>query len=205
MAYNNAVPQANQQIASTQVPILGNFQFIQSGVGVEHNFNASGTGSDMYHLKASMPNRALSPALPGGTNGVYFISSSKPYFYDGTNNWDLQVWQDILTGTITFSSTIVFLNVGSTPIPANSSGIILFTSTTSGVSVFSMTGQFITDSSKCYAFTNAVYATTGGGVGFTVQPASTMFNSSSPSLFLQARATNLVVQTWNYKIFYRPT
>lgn len=89
MVYTNNVPQPNQQIATTQPIIEANFNFLQTGIGVEHNFNASGSGSDMYHLKASMPNISLSPALPSGTNGVYFVNNNAPVFYNGTNNFNL--------------------------------------------------------------------------------------------------------------------
>lgn len=89
-SYTNNVPQANQQISTTQTPIQNNFDYIQKAVGQEHNFVANDTDpTHTYHLLASMPNRALSPALPAGTNGVYFVSGGIAYFYDGTLNYPL--------------------------------------------------------------------------------------------------------------------
>lgn len=86
MAYTANVPQANQQISATQAPILGNFQFLSTGIGTEHNFNAAGSGSDMYHKQASMPNRSGGDpvALPAGTNGMWYVNNQGGRFYDGT-------------------------------------------------------------------------------------------------------------------------
>jgi hypothetical protein len=89
VSYTNNTPQANQTIAQTQPLILNNFAFLANSIGEEHNFNAAGNGTDTYHLQASMPNQALSPALPASTNGMYFVSSARPYFWDGTTNYNL--------------------------------------------------------------------------------------------------------------------
>jgi hypothetical protein len=87
MPYTNNVPQANQTIASTTTPIRNNFAFIQTDAQVEHSFNGNSIQAEGTHLKASMGNIALSPALPSGTNGTYFVSGGKAYFYDGTTNF----------------------------------------------------------------------------------------------------------------------
>jgi hypothetical protein len=85
MAYTNNVPQGNQQIATTQPLIQANFGFIKTGIEQEHNFNVAGSGSDMYHLQTSMPNKGSDPvALPSSTNGMYYVKGGVPKFYDGT-------------------------------------------------------------------------------------------------------------------------
>lgn len=90
MTYTNNVPQANQTIASTQGPILNNFGYLQTEQQVEHAFNNVPAGqANGTHLKASMPNMTLSPSLPALCNGVYFVNSSMPYFYNGTTNFPL--------------------------------------------------------------------------------------------------------------------
>lgn len=84
MAYTNNVPQANQRIAATTVPIQQNFAFIQSDLQVEHQFNGNIPGqAEGTHIKTSMPNIADPVALPAGTNGIYYISGSLPKFYNG--------------------------------------------------------------------------------------------------------------------------
>lgn len=81
MAYTQNVPLGNQQIATTQPIIESNFQFLQADLGVEHNFNASGSANDMYHLKASMPNIASPPSgPPAGTNGMYYVQGGEARF-----------------------------------------------------------------------------------------------------------------------------
>lgn len=84
MAYTSNVPQGNQQIAATQPIIQANFGFLPTAIGQEHNFNASGSGTDTYHLKASMPNLSGGDpvALPPGTNGIYYVLGGIPKFYN---------------------------------------------------------------------------------------------------------------------------
>lgn len=90
MVYTNNVPQGNQTIASTTTPIRNNFAFIETDLQAEHSFNGNVPGlTEGAHKFCSMPNRALSPAIPPGANGIYFVSSGKPYFYDGTTNFQL--------------------------------------------------------------------------------------------------------------------
>lgn len=86
MVYTNSTPQANQQISATQSPILQNFEFLQTGIGTEHNFDAGGSGSDMYHLQASMPNISGPETLPTDTNGMYYVKDGDSWFLanDGT-------------------------------------------------------------------------------------------------------------------------
>lgn len=120
MAYTSNVPQGNQQIATTQPLIQANFGFLSTGLAVDHNFNAAGGGSDMYHLKASMPNMANPGSLPGGTNGIYYVNSGAPKFYNGIASFiqTTPLVQQVLTGTVslnTSSSNVVTL-------PANSVG-----------------------------------------------------------------------------------
>lgn len=122
MAYTQNVPQANQQIATTQPIIEANFQFMQTGVGQEHNFNPAGSGSDMYHTQASMPNKLVDPvALPMGTNGMYYVKGGVPKFYNG-NAFEIQITQLFQFQT---GGSILLDNV--TPVtvftmPANSCG-----------------------------------------------------------------------------------
>jgi hypothetical protein len=98
MAYDNATPQASDQISSTQGPILGNFEFLDTGLATEHNFNAGGTGSDMYHKFASMPNQGSPPALQSGTNGVFYVAGGNAQFSDGTNISQLTLASPVASG-----------------------------------------------------------------------------------------------------------
>lgn len=84
MAYTNNVPQGNQQIATTQPLIQANFGFLGTGIAQEHNFNSAGTGNDMYHLKASMPDLGVAPTLPAGTTGMYYVEGGEGRYWNGT-------------------------------------------------------------------------------------------------------------------------
>lgn len=49
MAYNNAIPQATDQLSQSQPQILANFAEIQTALGVNHiNFNVTGEGKHNY-------------------------------------------------------------------------------------------------------------------------------------------------------------
>ena len=86
MVYTSNVPQASQAIATTQPIIQANFGFLAASIGQEHNFNASGTGTDTYHKFCSMPNRSGGDpvALPAGTNGQFYVVNSTAKFYNTT-------------------------------------------------------------------------------------------------------------------------
>jgi len=114
MVYTNNVPQGNQTIASTTDPIRNNFAFIETAINQEHNFDAT-DATKTYHKKASMPNLALSPALPAGTNGVYFVNGGNPYFYNGTTNTQLNFISGgvTITGSLAPNGTAVILPAGS--------------------------------------------------------------------------------------------
>ena len=197
MAYTNNVPQGNQQIATTQPIIQANFGFLQTGIGVEHNFNAAGSGSDMYHLKASMPNQALSPALPAGTNGTYFVSSGSPVFYDGTTNWTLNCWQTVVSGTYTPTSSYNTIYT----LPASVQGIIIFTTRAGGVNGVSQMGTFLTSANSCYACSCRMKIN-GTADDYPIE----LQNYNNGSLKLQGRYfSSSYGVLYTYKIFYRPS
>lgn len=196
MAYTNNVPQGNQTIATTQPIINANFQFIQTGVSVEHNFNASGSGSDMYHLKASMPNRALSPALPAGTNGIYFVSSGAGYFYDGTNNYQLSIWTGVLKGTFVMSGTLN-TPVNVVAIPASVFGVAYFYDIASTLKIVT-SGQFVSDGASVYGMSNLSDSTN------TDTPVELVTNSGVLDLKAATPSSLYAGKTFNYVILYRP-
>lgn len=194
MAYTNNVPQPNQTIAETQPIIQANFGFLENGIGQEHNFDDSGSGADMYHLQTSMPNQALSPALPSGTNGVFFVSGGNPYFFDGTTNWQLNEAEGIITGT--FNCTTSFTPIAL--LPANSVGTILLYNPLLAVS----SGQFVTDGTKAYGWCNLLQDQ------LTTVDIAVELDNNSPSLSLRGRAFAgdgaPFVGTYKYQIFLRP-
>lgn len=83
MAYTKNVPQSSQQQATTQPIIQANFTFIGNGLPVDHNYNAAGTGTDLYHLQCQMPNQADLASLVAGTNGGYYVNGGWPKYYNG--------------------------------------------------------------------------------------------------------------------------
>lgn len=198
MVYTNNVPQGNQQISTTQPLIQANFGFVQTGVGLEHNFNAAGSGTDMYHLKASMPNNALSPALPAGTNGVYFVNSANARFYEGTNNWFLNIWTNVLTGTFNTSTsgTNVTIVAG---IPDNTFGLVYIYR---GSSPFAVTsGQFYCTANVVHGFTNRVIINSSS----TDNPVELDNNPGTLNAIRgSAGSGTFANKTYNYLVLYRP-
>ncbi len=146
MAYTSNVPQGNQQIATTQPTIQANFGFIPAAFSAEHNFNASGDGSDTYHKFTSMPNQADPSALPAGTNGQYYVSGGVPKFYNTVANF-LQFTPipfTIRTGTVNLNNNF---NITFFTFPANSVGMYwLFQKAASDtVDDFSAAGMVMSD------------------------------------------------------------
>lgn len=144
MAYTNSVPQANQTIASTTTPINNNFIFLQTGIGYDHNFNASGTGSDMYHNQCSMPNRGNPSSLPAGIDGMYYSRNGTPRYYNGSINYiqTSLVTFEMLEGTVSLSTS----SHSVTAFPANSAGAY-YLIPPSGISAAAYAvGQWVTGS-----------------------------------------------------------
>lgn len=197
MAYTNNVPQGSQLIPTTQPIIQANFGFLQTGLAVDHNFQAAGSGNNMYHNKASMPNQALSPALPAGTNGVYFVSSGKPYFYDGAINSNMSCWEEVLTGSWTTpAASGTYSNIAA--IPANKVGIVILSNL--AAPNLMQFGFFNTNATNCFGFSNLI---SDDPLHSTFQTYIN-FNNNNVGLFLQGtRHTTITAATYNYKVFYR--
>lgn len=196
MPYDNNVPQASQTVAATQSPINGNFAFIQTSLRADHNFNALNPGqAEGTHLQVSMPNQSLSPVLPTGCNGTYFINSGLAFFFDGTRSWVLNDWQNVLSGTYTPTSTSSFNTV--VAIPANTVGQAIFYA---GSVPVMASGTFFTDGATCYGFSNRIKIN-GSSDDYPIE-----LNNSGSGLNLSGRAFSSAYnnKTYTYKIFYRP-
>lgn len=193
MTYTNNVPQGNQQISTTQPLIQANFAYLQNSIGQEHNFDAT-DATKTYHKLASMPNQALSPALPSGTNGVYFVNSGLAYFYDGTTNFQLSQFQTVLTGNYTSNSTSTFSDI--IAVPANVQGIIILTSQTIPAGQM---GTFMTDATNCYGFSTRMKIN-GSSDDYPIE-----LNNSNNALMLQGRRfSSSYSGPYTFKVFYRP-
>jgi len=81
MSYTNNVPQANQQIFSTQPLIAANFTYLETAIGTEHNFTVT-NATRTYHKQMSLPNKALAetanPTPVTGANGILYAQASGP-------------------------------------------------------------------------------------------------------------------------------
>lgn len=112
MTYTNNTPQAGQTISETQPLILDNFGFIDNAIGQEHNFDAS-DATATYHLQASMPNMADPGALPASTDGMYYVSSGVPKFYNTSPEFLMISKYATLTQSGTVNLSTVQTSIGS--------------------------------------------------------------------------------------------
>lgn len=113
MPYNNNVPLGSQTVASSKDPIRNNFAFLQTDAQAEHSFNGNATGvAEGSHLRISMPNQA-NPApgsLPAGTNGMFYMNSGDPMFFDNVQSNFLQftvLLQEVTTGSVSLTTSSV--------------------------------------------------------------------------------------------------
>jgi len=197
--YTNNIPQAGQTKAFTQPYILNNFEYLEKEIGKEHNFDPT-DATFMYHLQASMPNKA-DPA-PGnlltGTNGSYYVNNGQAKFDDGTNTFFMNFWTGYLTGSYTPTSESTYTNV--VAVPANVFGICYFYRNNDPSFDNSATsGQFTTGAASCYGMTNL--SDSGG----SSTPIQLEFNTGT--LFLKARAGSTRYNdavAFKYIIMYRP-
>lgn len=156
MAYTSNVPQANQTIASTTTPIRNNFTFINTDLQVDHSFNGNSTGAEGTHLQCRMKGQGSPPTLLTNNNGAYYVDTATPgnaQFYDGTNSYKMNLWRDIITGTVTFSSINTNTLIGLAPgaLPNQVFGVIYFYGPTSGINTTNIVccqNVFVTTSSQ---------------------------------------------------------
>lgn len=86
MPYDNNTPLPTDTIASTTDPIRNNFAFIQTDLQEEHSFNSNLAGvAEGAHKKVSMPNLVGAPALPAGTDGMYYVLAGQAKYLDNAS------------------------------------------------------------------------------------------------------------------------
>lgn len=197
MAYVNNTPQANQTISFTQTILQDNCNFLQTGLGQEHNFNAGGTGTDMYHSKASMPNMFTPVSLPAGTNGMYYVRAGIGRFYDGTNEYTTSVWET-LKGTFTSANNSSAFTIVS-GLPNSIFGCIYIYKDTAPVVCSS--GQIISTGSAVKGYSNRII-TNGSSLDNPVE----LQNVSAVASAITAKCASSTFQnvTYTYFLIYRP-
>lgn len=113
MTYTSNTPQSNQTIASTTTPIRNNFTFINTDLQVDHSFNGNSTGAEGTHLQCRMKGQASHPTLLANNNGAYYVDTqNNAQFWDGTNSYKMNLWRDIITGTVTIGSINTPVSIG---------------------------------------------------------------------------------------------
>lgn len=204
MPYTPDTPQGSDTIASTTDPIRNNFGFLKDGLNVDHNF-VDANPAAMYHKQVSMPAQGISPTLPAGTVGAYFIRNDagniEPYFYDGTNNWELNPWQRVLKGTWTpTSSNFEDVQTGILP---NRIGMIFFYVEDAATARLSSMGTFYSTSAPQHIISYSTPQT------YQASP-KTRTDVELQNFFvgstIRARINNpfLLGIAINYTILYRP-
>ena len=168
MVYTNNVPQANQQIAATQKPILDNFAFLPLAIGQEHNFDST-YPEKTYHLQASMPNLAdPAPAspLPAGTDGMYYVNNGFPKFYDGANPRFIQLAdKSFLQRYVSLTAALVYpAGTQTLTVPDQSCGTVYAIGPNTATNPGYIFGQFVS---------------TKGSINFTELDSHSMTTTSS--------------------------
>lgn len=127
MTWTPNVPQGNQQIAATQIPINGNFTYIQTTQQFDHAFFNNAIGAQPYgsHTKVSMPNLATDVNAPvaGIGNTLYSTAFNLYSFCNSVPSKRLAVGGVNGTGTVLVMTTPNAV----LDIPANCMGQIIFT------------------------------------------------------------------------------
>jgi len=148
MSYTPNVPQANQQIASTQSPIQSNFTVIQTNMQQDHSWNGNAINSqtDGTHQQVQLPNISDPSALGTGINGVYYCNSGNPKFYNGAVNYlnfsPVQYFQKAGLIALNSSGFTTILTI-----PGNSCGNYIIFLPNSSLHAYAI-GQFITTASS---------------------------------------------------------
>ena len=179
--YTQNVPQANQQIATTQPIINANFTYLQSAIGQEHHFNTADP-AETYHTKASMPNLVDPISVPSGTDGMYYVKDALPKFQSGATSLFIpanQLRQVMLTGSVVLNASSLTSVV---TLPANSVGSYWIIGTSTSACAM---GQFVTDGADI-------------AVGAVLDP-DIFISSNTSALTMRALGT---AGTYKYVVIY---
>lgn len=153
LSYNNNVPQGSQTVASTQSPILVNFQSIDT------TCNNVNTGGNFTQYATQGVAAALSGGtLPADPVGIFHSVNganamlNHPIPYYANSQGDFPLLPDLKTSGTNFGFKIgsIIFNFGTVTIVASNTGTatfaIAFTSGTSyGMSVFPTSGSSLTE------------------------------------------------------------
>lgn len=101
MAYNNNIPQPSDTIASSQDPILQNFQAIKQLVDVNHGtFGGTGVNQEGKHKFVEMPNQSADPA--GAASEMTLFAKQ---YTTQTNISEVYVKRDAIAAAVPFTAT----------------------------------------------------------------------------------------------------
>lgn len=185
MAFDNTVPQPNEQQAQSQPKLLANNQAIQANMIQDHAWVSNNIASqaDGTHQKVSLPNISDPVALGTGINGILYSNLALPKWYNGAVNYLAVGARPLLvfTGTVSLTtSAATFFTV-----PANTTGEYFIFKSASALPAYSM-GQFITGAST--------------GVVNAIAPGMT---AGFSGLLLQAQVTSAANNgTYTYVVKY---
>lgn len=105
MAYLPNIPQSTDIIASSQPDILGNFQYIQTTMQVDHTWNSNPI-TDGTHTKVSLPNQLsdITGALPAGIADIVYAIGGNLYAWNGTSKIPISAVASVTTATVAGTS-----------------------------------------------------------------------------------------------------
>ncbi len=201
MTYTPNTPLANQTFAATQDPIQKNFAYIQTQQQAEHTFNGNTTAAIGTHLQCSMTAQASPSALPAGTDGMYYVRTSSPPaagFYDGTNNFTMNLWNAFSSGTFVTAGTSGGTTLVAT-IPANRFGIMYIWGPLTGqnfTNTICCSSVFFTDSTQLYSANTFVDST-------SIAAPVKVLQSNSRDLFVSPSDNLYVNKTCRFIYFLR--
>src|SRR5258708_24372502 len=74
--YTNATPGTTEILATSEGLMLGNFQYLQTDLSVDHNFTTNtATTADGYHKVIHFVNQGGNPAPVAGVGQLYTVTS----------------------------------------------------------------------------------------------------------------------------------
>lgn len=96
--YTNASPGSNEILSVSQGLMLGNFQYLQTDIGTDHNFTGNtATAADGYHKVIHFVNQGSDPSVVTNIGQLYTktVGSTQQLFYESGSGLITQ-----LTGSV---------------------------------------------------------------------------------------------------------
>lgn len=198
--WNSTAPDGTKSVKTNRPILQTNTTYIETNMQLDHFWNEDET-KDGYHKKTSMVKQASDPAIPTGTDGVFYVKDTAEGRAEGfyrNSNGIYQHVPSVLTGTVNVNNNTSFINV--VAVPANTYGEIFMNSSANN-KFRGQRGFYISNGTTCQAWSYGLRIQGASSARYSLR-----FGNGDDASGLNFRVfaeDALSISVWTYIITYR--